>query len=374
MADFHDAEVTAPPRGRLCAAVVSTLAEEIGPSPTAFGASPASTFLCDGQKCRTAPGWWVAYAATLEVVSSPANTEHEELVELRFRGAHVHNGEPFTWALSMANDVYGVRRLVLHDEATYPEPLFNMLQFHAIAECRERLLQQTALRLGQQLPPKSGVRAVVSGVLAALGLHRNAVSGSGADQQQQHQASSSSSYPPPPSQPAAPYAAGGLAPMVPPSLYLNRAAGNENAPLQQPSALSTIADKIASTARSVGAPSTRRATLGGSIGSNAMGGGGAGGAGGSVCAAEAFAAASSHAAAVTADGTTAALRSAWGVDDTEDSSLGLVSAAPGSRAALGLRPPVAYLSEDDQLDSLRARLPNHSTESLRQMLRNMPDA
>ena len=98
-----------PARGRLCSAVLATLFE-LGPSPTAFKAAPSADFLCDGTLHRTAPGWWVVFAAALEVKSSPADERQEELVELRFHDAHVHNGEPFAWLLSMATDVYGVRR------------------------------------------------------------------------------------------------------------------------------------------------------------------------------------------------------------------------------------------------------------------------
>jgi hypothetical protein len=82
--------------GRLLTAVVQTLTD-LGPSPTAFGGSPAADFLCEGRLRRTAPGWWVAFATQLHITSAPADEERGELVVLRFHGARVHNGEAFSW-------------------------------------------------------------------------------------------------------------------------------------------------------------------------------------------------------------------------------------------------------------------------------------
>ena len=92
---------------------------------------------------------------------------------MHFCGERVHGGEPFTWELATAVDALGQRRLLLQDGATYPEPLFNLLQYRAIGECRDALLQHAAVRLGQALPSSnSSLRTVVTGVLTALGLRR----------------------------------------------------------------------------------------------------------------------------------------------------------------------------------------------------------
>ena len=239
--------------GRLLTAVLQTLAEE-GPSPTAFRASPAADFLCDGTRRRAAQGWWLVYATELRVRSSPGNEREEELVELAFNGGpHVHNGEPLVWLLSMTMDVYGVRRLVLHDQATYPEPLLHLLQYHAIGKCRERLLQQTAIRLGQQLAARGGLRAVFTGVLTALGLYRE-TAGSVSAPHEWNEITAAEVM----SAPAhAPY----LAPQQPtaPFVTLDETPRGAAAQAQQ-SVLGAIAAKIATTARSshASAPTTKR--------------------------------------------------------------------------------------------------------------------
>ena len=156
-------------RHTLLQAVLQTLSDE-GPNPTAFRASPSATYVCDGLPRRTAPGWWVAFGTALEVTSFVEGAD-DELVELRFRG-DVHRGEPFSWLLSTTTDETGVRRLLLEDRASYPDRLPSWLQYHAIGQCRDALLQRTAVRLGQQAAAATGLRAVFGSVLAALGLVR----------------------------------------------------------------------------------------------------------------------------------------------------------------------------------------------------------
>ena len=374
------------PAGRLRSAVLATLAD-LGPSPTAFRASPSADFECDGHVKRTAPGWWLAYAAQLRVTSSLLSDTQEELVELRFHGARVHNGEPITWSLSTATDVYGVRRLVLHDQATYPEPLLNMLQYHAIGQCREHLLQQTALRLGQQLSTSGGpLRAVVNGVLAALGLYREKTLAAAAGEPR--------TADPMPAAPRYP----NLAPLQPPTTQHQL---DETPRGVQPSVLSAIAAKIA-TARSSAPPTRRQPDV-------------------SLPAAEAFAAASAHAAAVAAsssatgvvatDDTNGALcddsaqastgaadlgvsalvepwggdaaAAEWGVAPVQPRFAGTTDSALTdavdstvaeralalSRSGLELQPPGAHASEEDQVDSLRAKMPDRSTDTLREIVR-----
>lgn len=308
---------------RLLRAVLRTLSE-LGPSPTAFGASPSADYEVDGVRSRAAPGWWVIFAAKLKITSSilpPAAlsadgmAEPGEVVELRFEAAsHVHGGEPFSWVLSMATDVYGVRRLVLHDQASYPEPLMNMLQYHAIGRCREHLLQQTALLLGQQLAARTGLRAVVSGVLAALGLYKESV--------------------PPDSMPSAPPAVGAWAPPPPRS-----APPHANISPQQPFAAYRMldetprADKVPSVISALTAKDDAPAS-------------------GSVSAAEAFALASSSAAVVTEPA-----ERATGDDDPSLS---------GAQVPAHLRAPP--LNFEDRVDALRTAYPEHSTASLRRMV------
>ena len=163
-----------PPGSPLLNAVLGTLSDD-GPCPTAFSASPAAEFECDGLRRLASEGWWVCYACKLEIFSS-APDDPDEIVELTFTppDKKVHNGKPFSWMLSMAIDDSGVRRLVLHDKGEYAMPLLNVLSYHAIAQCRERLLQMTALRLGQTIVlKKSAIGAVVTGVLAAVGLYKD---------------------------------------------------------------------------------------------------------------------------------------------------------------------------------------------------------
>lgn len=161
-----------PPPGPLLAAILQALSE-MGPSPTAFRASPAADFLCDGIIRRAAPGWWVAFACQLEVTSTHEPQGGYEVVVLKFQGDRVHCGEPFSWELATATDALGQRRLVLQDNAAYPQPFFHILQYRAISECRDSLLQHAAMRLGQQLADRPGFKSVVTNVLTALGLVRS---------------------------------------------------------------------------------------------------------------------------------------------------------------------------------------------------------
>ena len=100
-----------PPGSPLLNAVLGTLSDD-GPCPTAFSASPAAEFECDGLRRLASEGWWVCYACKLEIFSS-APDDPDEIVELTFTppDKKVHNGKPFSWMLSMAVDDSGVRRL-----------------------------------------------------------------------------------------------------------------------------------------------------------------------------------------------------------------------------------------------------------------------
>ena len=85
-------------------------------------------------------------------------------------GEGERGAEPFAWELSFVTDPDGVQSVVLVDHASYPRPLRHALQYYAISQCRDALLQGTAARLGQQIHARQGLRAVVHGVLAALGV------------------------------------------------------------------------------------------------------------------------------------------------------------------------------------------------------------
>ena len=169
--DDEQAAADPPQPGPLLAAILQAFSE-IGPSPTAFRASPAADYICDNVLRRSAPGWWVAFACQLEVVSTHEPHGGYEVVVLKFQGDRVHCGEPFSWELATATDALGQRRLVLQDNAAYPQPLFHILQYRAISECRDALLQHAAMRLGQQLAERPGLKSVVTTVLNALGLGR----------------------------------------------------------------------------------------------------------------------------------------------------------------------------------------------------------
>ena len=51
---------------RLCDALVRVL-DQRGPTTTAFGASPACTFVCNGTRRDAKPGWWLCYACATEI-------------------------------------------------------------------------------------------------------------------------------------------------------------------------------------------------------------------------------------------------------------------------------------------------------------------
>jgi hypothetical protein len=72
---------------------------------------------------KSAPGWWVAFGARLDVNSTPETAHESERIVLHFHGPRVHDGDPFSWELTTGLDHLGVRRLVLLDNATYPKPL-----------------------------------------------------------------------------------------------------------------------------------------------------------------------------------------------------------------------------------------------------------
>ncbi len=155
------------------AAVLSTLSNEKGPCPTLFRASPASTLLCQGAEIRVAPGWWVAFACDVEVdgvlEQGFSALESVEVVTIHFTPTshELHNGEAWRWELSLqVRD--GERRLVLRDLAEYPAPLLNVLQYHAIGQCREALLRGAARRLEAELPSRFPTLAAVSRGISAF--------------------------------------------------------------------------------------------------------------------------------------------------------------------------------------------------------------
>ena len=162
-----------PQRPRVLAAVLQTLSEH-GPCPTAFQASPAASYRHGDKIGRAAAGWWVCYAARLQITAFD-EPDRGEVVHMGFHGEGVHGAEPFAWELSFVTDTDGVQSVVLVDHASYPRPLRHALQYYAISQCRDALLQGTAARLGQQIHARQGLRAVVHGVLAALGFADAAV-------------------------------------------------------------------------------------------------------------------------------------------------------------------------------------------------------
>lgn len=160
------------PHSSLLSAVLQTLLDE-GPNPTSFHASPAADFVLrhgDSRVLRSAPGWWIAYGWLLEVSHSMA--DDEDTVTLSFfaheDGAASYPPAPWRWELSYVVQDDGTRRVVLRDHASYPSPLINALSYHAIGKCREALLERTAARLGQRLDARMGLRANVVGVLATI--------------------------------------------------------------------------------------------------------------------------------------------------------------------------------------------------------------
>jgi hypothetical protein len=255
----------------------------------------------------------------------------------------------------MATDEDGVHRLMLQDHATYPDPLLNLLQYHAIGACRDRLLEQTALRLGQQLGARGfSVRAVVSGLLAALGLQRDAATAASAGPPL--------SQAPPPRAPRSAPPHKSLAPLQPVAAF--RVLDETPRAAAPTSAFGALAAKFATTART-SAPPTLRADAGG----------------GSAAAAEAFALASSEAAAqqqlqgeveVVAERATGESAPTFAVSRLVDSwSCAGIGAEAGSLGettlARGDRWQPAASTLEDRIDSLRATFPHRSTESLREL-------
>ncbi len=165
----------------LLSAVLQTLTER-GPNPVSFKASPSADFLADGRLIRSAPGWWVTYACALEITSHTVEDDghFEEVVSLSFspppKSKDVHNGEPWVWELTYG--AHADRRLVLRDHATYRDPLRHLLQYHAIGRCREALLERAAARLGHQLGDRTSIGAAVAAVIAAVFGKSNASSAS----------------------------------------------------------------------------------------------------------------------------------------------------------------------------------------------------
>ena len=287
---------------------------------------------------------------------------------------HEHTQPPPAPARERAR-VHGVRdrRLVLHDQATYPEPLLHLLQYHAIGRCREHLLQQTALRLGQELPRRQGsLRAVVTGVLTAFGLQTHTAGAPAGEEVPR----AKDGRPPPVGIP--PLAGYGY-PMAS-GRGANSLQGGATA---QPSALNAIASKIA-TARS---SRSGRSAAGAADAARVR-----------ASAAEAFAFTSTCAAAERDEPpapTGAADAAGGGADDepvgvsrllgvSEHSSRprpAVWHAAGGGEApdddatfgaaalALGAHAMRPATSVEDEVDSLRARMPDRSTESLREMVR-----
>jgi hypothetical protein len=335
---------------------------------------------------KSAPGWWVAFGARLDVNSTPETAHESERIVLHFHGPRVHDGDPFSWELTTGMDHLGVRRLVLLDNATYPKPLLNVLQYHAIGSCRDLLLQRAAIHLGEQLTAPSGLRAVVSGVLAALGMLRGS-----ARETQEREAAVATEY-------------GDSYPYMrsrPPHVSL------------QPHGVSTIRI-LDETPRGVGG-----------AGGGGGGGGGAGGSGGgtrTVAAAEAFALASSAAASSignTAEATGGsgyvgeaqqqqqqqqqgpdqsprelpvaplgvgiskivdpfAEEESWSAnakaaDGSGEGGMGRTSISTSLRPShLPLRaasPTHGKRSEEEMVDSLRGHMPNRSTDTLRELVR-----
>jgi len=164
---FHD--IRAPTATALLSAVLQTLSEK-GPNPTALRASPASDFVADGRLLRSASGWWVTFGCMLEISSqSTEGDDPDELVSLHFSGSRdVHNGVPFLWELVYGIRENGERRLMLRDHASYPDPWRYALQYHAIGRCREALLERTAARLGHDLGQRNSVGAVIAAVVASV--------------------------------------------------------------------------------------------------------------------------------------------------------------------------------------------------------------
>ena len=386
-----------PPGSPLLNAVLGTLSDD-GPCPTAFSASPAAEFECDGLRRLASEGWWVCYACKLEIFSN-APDDPDEIVELTFTppDKKVHNGKPFSWMLSMAIDDSGVRRLVLHDKGEYAMPLLNVLSYHAIAQCRERLLQMTALRLGQTIVlKKSAIGAVVTGVLAAVGLYKDVSSsdvlatttsgnfGGGGDvAAAAARLQANPTRPPhvnlPPLQPAAAFK------------VLDETPRNTTSTSQQPSVLSNIFQKISSARSNLpSAPVSRRSEKAAAAAAVAK-----------ANAAELFFINSSAAAAEAEGGSPTrsspggglldeeevqVVYSSTAMEEAEDSGGGFdinalinpdraaeraaAGAYGGMALALGVGSGSGTAADiEEQIDSLRARHPDRSTESLRELVR-----
>ena len=364
-----------PQRPRVLAAVLQTLSEH-GPCPTAFQASPAASYRHGDKIGRAAAGWWVCYAARLQITAFD-EPDRGEVVHMGFHGEGVHGAEPFAWELSFVTDTDGVQSVVLVDHASYPRPLRHALQYYAISQCRDALLQGTAARLGQQIHARQGLRAVVHGVLAALGFadaadlrSQRAAYESQRARMPAHSDEYASAYPyarskpphvevrPPPSQPAAykmldatpRLSAPGSTDAAAAFALASTAAAAAHAPL---ATLATTADGAEAGGVGSGLDDDSAELFGIS---QLLHGGGSGFAGDSGGAAGRF---SYRAEELSSEPTPKA---------AADPSVS--SGGGGGGGGLALRTSaLTSTAIEDRVDSLRARMPERSTESLRALIK-----
>ena len=136
---------------RLEHALLRTFADQ-GPSPTAFGACPGAAFTCNGRAHRSAPGWWAIFSCDTTISCNETMTAggtRAEQAELRFvpSGAGVMDGVVWTWQLTSLRTA-GQARLFVQDSAPYPNPMTNLLAYHALVISRDALSARVAHLLG----------------------------------------------------------------------------------------------------------------------------------------------------------------------------------------------------------------------------------
>ena len=131
---------------KLLGAIVEALAQS-GPNLKLFNATPAATYAVQGRATNAAPGWWAVFAADLSIDARPELGSHR--IELTFTpcSERVHGGQAWTWTLDYVSALGGTTddfRLALKDDASYPQSGYNMLIYSAIKLCRDELIRRLA--------------------------------------------------------------------------------------------------------------------------------------------------------------------------------------------------------------------------------------
>ena len=135
------------PRTILERALLRSFADP-GPNPTAFGACPGAAYQCNERSHRANSGWFVVFSSDLVISCGEIRAEdgsRAEQAELRFVpcGKGVMDGVPWTWQLTAVRTA-GQARLLIQDTASYPSPLVNLLTYHAVVACRDALCTRVA--------------------------------------------------------------------------------------------------------------------------------------------------------------------------------------------------------------------------------------